>query len=82
MSNTSNEFLGQSLYIKLIKALLEARETKDDFARFTASQGEHVPEWERMVIAWEADHSQPDPYVVIKSGMLFVLAHDLILDQF
>ena len=32
------------------------------------SQGAHTVEWEQMVITWEADHSKPDPYVVVKSG--------------
>ena len=60
--------LGSSLYFKLISTELENRQSKADFDHFMLSQGDHAVEWEHMVMAWEADHSKPDPYVVAKSG--------------
>lgn len=68
MSLSTLRPLGPSLYGKLIKAELASRECQADFERLTLSQGDRVSEWESMVIAWEVDHSQPDPYVVVKSG--------------
>jgi hypothetical protein len=61
--------IGPSLSKKLIKALLEAEVTKKEFKRFSEQQAESIPDWEKMVIAWEDDHTQPNPYVVAKSGM-------------
>lgn len=68
MSLTTLQPLGSTLYVKLIKAELASRECQADFDRLTLSQKDHVAGWESMVTAWEADHSQPDPYVVVKSG--------------
>ena len=68
--------LGSSLYSKLINAELESHESKSNFDHFTLSQGDCVVEWECMVVAWEADHSKPDPYIVAKSGKCIFL-HNL-----
>ena len=72
-ANTSTINLGSLLYSKLINAELESHESKTNFYRFTLSQGDWVVEWERMVVAWEANHSKPDPYVVVKSGKCIFL---------
>jgi hypothetical protein len=43
------------------------------FERFSKQQAEHVPAWLEMVLAWEVDHEQPNPYVVPQSGKLHVV---------
>lgn len=59
---------GLSLYTKLLTAYLEVRDHRERFERFSELQLADVPQWEAMVIAWERDHSQPNPYVVTKTG--------------
>ena len=61
-------FTGLLLYKKLFAAYIAADEHKGHFKRFSDLQIRDVPEWEKMVKVWEKDHSQPNPYVVTKSG--------------
>ncbi|KIM76675.1 hypothetical protein PILCRDRAFT_34464, partial [Piloderma croceum F 1598] len=60
--------MGLSLHKKLFNAHLEAQDHQERFDRFSNLQLKDVPEWERMVQAWEKDHTQPNPYTVTKSG--------------
>jgi hypothetical protein len=62
--------IGLSLWKKLKKAKPEVLEHTALFERFSAQQAEHVPGWLKMVLAWEADQQQPNPYVVPHSGKL------------
>lgn len=59
---------GNLLYRKLTKALLEAKEHGQVFQRFTELQVDDVPDWLAMATAWEQDHTNPNPYIVIKPG--------------
>jgi hypothetical protein len=67
-SAVNTQLTGPSFYKKLVKALLEAKTTQEEFERFSEQQSESIHEWEQMVISWEGDHTQPNPYVVPKSG--------------
>jgi hypothetical protein len=64
--------LGLSLHKKLFNAHLEAQDHQERFDRFSNLQLKDVPEWERMVQAWEKDHTQPNPYTVTKSGKCLI----------
>lgn len=35
---------------------------------FCEKQSAHVSEWKQMVLVWEADQSQPNPYEIPKTG--------------
>jgi len=59
---------GNLLYRKLTKALLEAKEHGQVFQCFTELQLDDVPDWLAMATAWEQDHTNPNPYIVIKPG--------------
>jgi hypothetical protein len=60
---------GISFHKKLSKALLQEKEHEEAFQRFSELQLDDVSDWLEMVTAWERDHTQPNPYVVIKSGL-------------
>ena len=60
-------FTGLFLLKKIGKAKSEMIEHTMLFERFSKQQAEHVPAWLEMVLAWEADHKQPNPYVVPQS---------------
>lgn len=61
-------FAGLSLHRKLTTALLQETEHEEHFQRFSELQLDDVPDWLAMVTAWEQDRTQPNPYVVVKSG--------------
>jgi hypothetical protein len=70
---------GLTFYKKLVKALLEAKLTREEFERFSEQQPERIHEWEEMVVAWEGDHTQPNPYTVPKSGVSRRLSLSIII---
>jgi hypothetical protein len=47
---------------------IKAHNHQEHFNRFFDLQLKDVLGWERMVKAWENDHGQPNPYIVMKSG--------------
>jgi Kyakuja-Dileera-Zisupton transposase len=68
---------GLGLLKKLTKAKLEMIEHAQLFERFSRQQAERVPAWLEMVTAWEADHTQPNPYRVPKSGKRYVYFNEV-----
>ena len=64
----THHLIGSLLYKKLFAAYIAADEHEGHFKRFSDLQIRDIPEWEKMVKVWEKDHSQPNPYVVTKSG--------------
>ena len=64
----THHLIGSLLYKNLFAAYIAADEHEGHFKQFSDLQIRDVPEWEKMVKVWEKDHSQPNPYVVTKSG--------------
>lgn len=64
---------GLSFFKNLYTAHVESQEHLAQFEHFSQLQINGVAEWEMMVVAWEQDHDLPNPYVVTKSGVLFLL---------
>ncbi|KAJ7754133.1 hypothetical protein B0H14DRAFT_2405084 [Mycena olivaceomarginata] len=60
--------LGELLRKRLLRAIPERNFQRDSLATFTENQGEHVEEWVAMVLAFEADGTNPNPYELPKSG--------------
>ncbi|KAF7310144.1 CxC2 domain-containing protein [Mycena indigotica] len=57
---------GRILMRKLIVALAERRTQEEEFEEMTESISEEkVKVWERMVIDWEKDHREPNPFLII-----------------
>lgn len=53
---------------RLRAAIPESVAQKEAFDLFSEKQSAHVPEWRKMVLAWELDQSKPNPYEIPKSG--------------
>jgi hypothetical protein len=66
-----------SPYTKLKKALVQEKDHEELFQRFSELQLNNVPNWLAMVTAWEQDHTNPNPYVIIKSGKPILLLYHL-----
>jgi hypothetical protein len=53
---------------RLRAAIKESVAQKEAFDLFCEKQSAHVSEWKQMVLVWEADQSQPNPYEIPKTG--------------
>jgi tRNA U54 and U55 pseudouridine synthase Pus10 len=61
--------LGLSLRNKLLLALKEHRRQKEMFAEFEAAiDASQRGEWLAMVLAWESDQAQSNPYLITKTS--------------
>jgi hypothetical protein len=56
------------LHKKLSNAYSQSSDHQERFDRFSDLQSRDIPEWEKMVKAWDKDHSQRNPYTATKSG--------------
>ncbi|KII83424.1 hypothetical protein PLICRDRAFT_180503 [Plicaturopsis crispa FD-325 SS-3] len=66
------KFIGMGVYLlnKLKIALPERNVQQEAFRVFSHVQGsDTIAEWEAMVVAYEADDSQPNPYALPASGI-------------
>jgi hypothetical protein len=56
---------------KLFNTYNEVKDHQEHFKHFSTLQLKDVPEWERMIEAWEKDYSQSNSYTIMKlSGSL------------
>lgn len=64
------QWLGLAFLLRkrLRAAIPESVAQKEAFDVFSEKQSAHVLEWKEMVLAWEADQSQPNPYEIPKTG--------------
>lgn len=74
-------FTGNLLFSRLDIALEQAHETAAEYSRFSEDREAYIPSWEAMIFAWQVDHTQPNPYVIPKSGKTssFHFVHELPL---
>ncbi|KAJ7732486.1 hypothetical protein DFH07DRAFT_968418 [Mycena maculata] len=68
--------LGLLLLRRLLNALTERNFQEESLATFSEHQVKHVEEWKAMVVAWDKDKTQPNPYELPKTG---VSEHDVRL---
>lgn len=67
-------YAGSALKKKLLKAIPERIKHQAAYEAFTESQeGGHVDEWRAMVLDFERDGQNPNPYHLPKSGMFPIL---------
>ncbi|KAJ7776476.1 hypothetical protein DFH07DRAFT_865693 [Mycena maculata] len=68
--------LGLLLLRRLLNAITERNFQEESLATFSEHQVKHVEEWKAMVVAWDKDKTQPNPYELPKTG---VSEHDVRL---
>jgi hypothetical protein len=64
-------YVGKSLLTKLKTALAESAKHVEQFKMFNEGlDADTIQAFEKMVLAWDVDHKQPNPYAVTSSCKL------------